>query len=359
MIDQSFVTYFRKTLLQWAEGIERPMPWKGEDDPYLIWLSEIILQQTRVEQGMPYYERFREAYPTVRDLAAAPRDEVMKCWEGLGYYSRARHLHATAKQITEEFGGSFPANYRQLLSLPGIGPYTASAIASFAFGLPYAVVDGNVFRILARVLGTETPIDTTKGKKEFSRLAQQLLDEQAPGRYNQALMDFGAVQCVPRNPDCNRCPFAEKCMARQTGRIDRLPVKSKKPERKDRYFQYFILRWEDRLILHRRTGKDIWRQLYEFPLIESEKPEYSGWESSKLWRHLNLQPGGEVVRTAGPFRQQLTHQRIMAVFREIILTGPPPELPDHYQVVNRKNLSKFAFPKLIDCYLRDNSLNLF
>lgn len=359
MLDSSFAKYFREQLLSWARGIHRPMPWKGEKDPYLVWLSEIILQQTRVEQGMPYFERFKERYPLVEDLAGAPEDEVMKLWEGLGYYSRARNLHATAKMVSTKYKGVFPADHKQLLSLPGVGPYTAAAIASFAFDLPFAVVDGNVFRILSRVMGIETPIDTTAGKKEFSAIAQELLDKTSPGLYNQAIMDFGALQCVPRNPDCDRCPFAERCVARRADRVDELPVKEKKLVKKDRYFQYFLLYWGGELILRKRMEKDIWRNLYDFPLIETPGLELEQWADSTLWQELELKRPGQLKRTAGPFRQQLTHQRIIAIFREIELKDPPPELPEAYLVVDRKNLSKFAFPKLIDCYLRDNSLNLF
>lgn len=359
MLDSFFAKYFRERLLSWAKGIDRPMPWKGEKDPYLVWLSEIILQQTRVEQGMPYFERFKAQYPTVQDLAEAPEDEVMKLWEGLGYYSRARNLHAAAKMVSTKFNGSFPADHKQLLSLPGVGPYTAAAIASFAFELPYAVVDGNVFRILSRVLGIDTPIDTTAGKKQFSAIAEELLDQTSPALYNQAIMDFGALQCVPRKPDCDRCPFADRCVARREKRVDQLPVKEKKLLKKDRYFQYFILHWGEKLLLRKRVAKDIWRNLYDFPLIETSEMELEQWSDSALWQELALKKAGQLKRTAGPFRQQLTHQRILAVFREIELNGPPPALPEDYLVVDRKNLSKFAFPKLIDCYLRDNSLNLF
>lgn len=360
MIQPAFANYFRKGLFEWARGIHRPMPWKGEKDPYLVWLSEIILQQTRVAQGLPYFERFKEQYPAVEDLAAAPEDEVMKLWEGLGYYSRARNLHAAAKMVSTHFQGEFPADHQQLLALPGVGPYTAAAIASFAFELPFAVVDGNVFRILSRILGIDTPIDTTAGKKEFSAIAQQLLDQDSPGRYNQALMDFGALQCVPRNPDCDHCPFAQRCEARRKGKVDQLPVKEKKLVKKDRYFHYFILQWQDQLIIRKRTEKDIWRQLYEFPLLETPHLEFADWEHNALWKELKLDfPTGTLLRTAGPFRQQLTHQRIVAVFREIAFPGPPSALPEDYLVIDRKNLTKFAFPKLIDCYLRDNSLNLF
>lgn len=337
------------------------MPWKGEKDPYLIWLSEVILQQTRVEQGMPYFEKFKQRFPRVQDLARAPEDEVMKLWEGLGYYSRARHLHAAAKRVVKDFDGQFPADYAAIRSLPGVGPYTAAAIASFAFDLPYAVVDGNVFRILSRVFGLDTPIDTTLGKKAFAAIAQQLLDPQAPGKYNQAIMDFGALQCIPRNPKCGKCPFAAKCIAFNNDIVGQLPVKEKQLVKKDRYFQYFVFRWGEQILLHKRTDKDIWQKLYEFPLLETPTLAYDNqdWEQAEWWTPLAVYNAENPVRTAGPFRQQLTHQRIIAVFREFELSGAPPAVPEPYLVVDRKNLSKFAFPKLIDCYLRDISLNLF
>lgn len=355
----AFAPYFRQQLLAWARSIDRPMPWKGEKDPYLVWLSEIILQQTRVEQGRPYFERFKAKYPRVEDLAAASEDELMKLWEGLGYYSRARNLQSAARLIVSVHNGRFPADHQQLLALPGVGPYTAAAIASFAFDLPHAVVDGNVFRILSRVLGIDTPIDSTQGKKEFTELAQLLLDADRPGQYNQAIMDFGALQCIPRNPDCRQCPFAAQCGAFRQGRVDQLPVKEKKLAKRDRFFQYFVLQWDGKLILRKREAKDIWQQLYEFPLIETPELGYENWRESKIWAHLGLTADLPVSRTSGPFRQQLTHQRIIAVFRELTLSGPPALLPEGYLVTEQKNLSKFAFPKLIDCYLRDNSLNLF
>lgn len=359
MLTDAFDDEFREGLLRWAATIHRPMPWKGEKDPYLIWLSEIILQQTRVEQGLPYFEKFKAAYPQVKDLAAAPQDEVMKLWEGLGYYSRARNLQAAARMVSEQWGGQFPADHAALLQLPGVGPYTAAAIASFAFNLPYAVLDGNVFRILARVFGIDTPIDTGPGKKIFSALAQRLLHKEQPAAYNQAIMDFGALQCVPKKPDCTTCPFHHRCVAFQNGTVEQLPTKAKKLVRKVRYFHYFIIQWEGQLLLRKRTNKDIWQQLYEFPLVEADKLDYKQWEKSNLWEQLQLPAGLPVQRTAGPFRQQLTHQSIVGIFRELTLSQPPQFLPDQYLVVNRKNLSKFAFPKLIDCYLRDNSLNLF
>ncbi|MEM6964892.1 MAG: A/G-specific adenine glycosylase, partial [Bacteroidota bacterium] len=211
--------FFTKQLLRWSETIDRPMPWKGEKNPYLIWLSEIILQQTRVEQGLPYFLKFKANYPTVHDLANAPEDEVMKLWEGLGYYSRARNLHFTAKFISKELNGIFPKNYDSILKLKGVGAYTAAAIASFAYDLPHAVVDGNVYRVLSRFFGIKTPIDTTEGKKQFTQLANELLVSDQAAKYNQAIMDFGAIQCMPKNPLCHECTFQTTCKAFQQKKI--------------------------------------------------------------------------------------------------------------------------------------------
>ena len=220
--------FFTKNLMAWFATNHRPMPWKGEKNPYLIWLSEIILQQTRVEQGLPYFLKFKENYPTVTDLANAPEDEVMRMWQGLGYYSRARNLHFTAKHIAYDLNGVFPKTYVEILKLKGVGTYTAAAIASFAYDLPNAVVDGNVYRVLARYFGIETPIDSTIGKKEFTKLAYELLDNKRPADYNQAIMDFGATQCKPKKPNCINCPLNQKCIGFNTQKIDTLPIKTKK-----------------------------------------------------------------------------------------------------------------------------------
>ena len=226
------------------------MPWKGEKNPYLIWLSEIILQQTRVEQGLPYYERFRENYPTVTDLANAPEDEVMKLWEGLGYYSRARNLHATAKMIDQEMDSIFPTTHAEILKLKGVGPYTAAAIASFAYNLPHAVVDGNVYRVLSRFFGIETPIDSTSGKKEFAQLAQDLIDKKQPGNYNQAIMDFGATHCMPKKPKCSQCLLRKNCKALLNNKVTSLPIKIKKIKKQTRYFNYLVINQNKHCLLY-------------------------------------------------------------------------------------------------------------
>ncbi|GJM31770.1 MAG: A/G-specific adenine glycosylase [Saprospiraceae bacterium] len=358
MSDQK-IERFRKKILDWSEKNPRPLPWKGEKNPYLIWLSEIILQQTRVEQGWTYYERFRTQYPQVEKLAAASGDEIMKQWEGLGYYSRARNMHTAAKYIKEELAGIFPDTYAGIRSLKGVGPYTAAAIASFAYDLPYAVLDGNVFRVLARIYGIDTPIDSTVGKRQFGELAQDLLDPKQAGRYNQAIMDFGAIHCTPRNPSCDNCPFRPDCQARQSGQVLNLPVKGKKIKKKTRYFHYLILNFEGQLILQKREERDIWRNLYEFPMIESSELHRSEAElvKSKLWQEMIGNCPFRLEAISPSFRQLLTHQKIIANFWEIQIEEAP-ENSDSFLIIERKNLRKFAFPKIIDLYLRDNSLYL-
>lgn len=337
------------------------MPWKGEKNPYLVWLSEIILQQTRVEQGWPYFEKFKQKYPRIEDLAKAPEDEVMKLWEGLGYYSRARNLHFTAKHVAYELSGIFPTTYQDILSLKGIGPYTAAAIASFAYGLPHAVVDGNVYRVLSRYFGINTPIDSTKGKQVFAQLAGELLEKKDPAKYNQAIIDFGATQCTPKNVNCSACQLQSHCYAYQHTKQGDFPVKEKKLKKRTRFFHYLLLEGPEGLLVQKRIAKDIWQGLYEFPLIEETAGgalEPGEILQGDLLQTLAGNVSAEVERVSIPFQQQLTHQKIIAVFWEIKLKESikPKEL--HQQLVERENLDKFAFPKVIDRYLRDKSLYL-
>ncbi len=351
---------FTKLLLEWNEGQSRPMPWKGEKNPYLIWLSEIILQQTRVEQGLPYFERFKAAFPQVHDLARAQEDEVMKLWEGLGYYSRARNLHHTAKFISEELKGIFPKEYKNILALKGVGPYTAAAIASFAYNLPHAVVDGNVYRVLSRTFNIADPIDTTKGKARFSALADTLLDKNQAGVYNQAIMDFGATVCLPKNPVCKSCPMQVGCKALKKKTVSQLPVKSKKMIRKKRFFNYVVFKDKKGLtVINKRVEKGIWQNLYDFPLVEADKQinlaELKKKAEWKSWVGKN-----KIVPTPSkPFKQLLTHQEIVAVFWEIEVPSIN-RLPIHqnFALVEWNELSAFAFPKIIDTYLKDTSLYL-
>ncbi|MCA0235085.1 MAG: A/G-specific adenine glycosylase [Bacteroidetes bacterium] len=365
------IPFFRARLLQWAAEHPRPMPWKGERDPYKIWLSEIILQQTRVEQGLPYYEKFVAAYPTVTDLALAPEDELFKLWEGLGYYSRARNLHFTAKYIATALDGRFPDTYDTIRALKGVGDYTAAAIASFAYDLPHAVLDGNVYRILARFFGIDMPTDTPAAKKEFTRLAQQVLDAERPAAFNQAIMDFGATHCTPQQPRCATCPMQPHCVAFQSGRVQELPIKSKKLIKKERYFCYFIFHYKGDTWVRKRTGKDIWHGLFDFPAMESsERPNWpesrtdmEQWVRTHLFQETTLD--FQVTQVSKPYRQTLTHRQVAAIFVELDLQKElPVHLPAFSEVqrVSWADLKKnIAVPRLIDWYLQDKAgtLSLF
>lgn len=348
-------TAFTKGLLQWnQEENTRQMPWKGEKDPYRIWISEIILQQTRVEQGLAYYNNFIRNFPTIQQLAKASDEKVFKCWEGLGYYSRCRNLLTTARFIATERKGRFPDSYEEILQLKGIGPYTAAAISSFAFQLPHAVVDGNVFRVLSRFFGIDTAIDSSAGKKLFTALAQELLDYNQPGIYNQAIMDFGAVICKPAAPLCNTCRLQKKCAAFQQNKVDALPVKQKKTIVRERWFNYFILVCKEEVAIQQRKQRDIWQDLFEFPMQESSRAVRPATllkqEAFKKWldkAHITL--SGKVVKT----KQLLSHQRIHGQFI-CLETDRKPAGEANWQWVKKKQLSRYSFPGLINQYLSDN-----
>lgn len=358
---------FTQQLLEWWETGKRDLPWKNTTDPYLIWLSEIILQQTRVEQGLPYYERLTAAFPTVTDLAHAPQDQLMLLWEGLGYYSRARNLHATAQYIAYDCGGGFPTTYDQLLALKGVGSYTAAAIASFAYGLPHAVVDGNVYRVLARYFGIHTPTDTTEGKKQFAQLAQQLLPTDQAASYNQAMMDFGATVCKPALPNCQHCPLQRHCAAYQQQTVPLLPIKVKKMERTQRFFHYLLLFHQTHehaaeplanahIFIQKRIQKDIWQNLYELPLVETT--EQAALSPQQLYQHPHigawLQAAQAVVRNvSGSYTQQLTHRQIIAHFWEIDCppTQPLPTPPHGWLSVPYQQLHAYALPQIINRYI--------
>ncbi len=333
------------------------MPWKGEKNPYKIWLSEIILQQTRVEQGMAYYKNFIEKYPTVQSLAGAKDQDVFKLWEGLGYYNRCKNLLFTARFIVSELEGRFPDNYDGLLQLKGVGPYTAAAIASFAYNLPYAVVDGNVFRVLARYFGIETAIDSTEGKKYFADIAEKVLDKKEAGRYNQAIMDFGATVCKPFSPGCSHCIMKKGCKANQMGMVNQLPVKEKFLQRKRRWFNYIIFEHKGKILVHHRTGKDIWQNLFEFYLVESEQS--IEWDESSTQAFLKEQIGNletSSIQVSPVFKQALTHQEIKARFIEVRLKSVPSAL----QKLNWHPLSKMQqlpFPKIIHSFLETGKLS--
>jgi len=343
---------FTSTLLHWhAKDNTREMPWKGEKDPYKIWLSEIILQQTRVEQGLAYYNKFIQAYPTVFDLAKAKDQTVFKLWEGLGYYNRCRNLLATAKEIVKTFNGKFPNDYETLLTLKGVGPYTAAAIASFAFNAPHAVLDGNVFRVIARYEGIDVPTDTTAGKKIFEMRAAALLDKKRAGLYNQAIMDFGATVCKPLAPICTLCPLQKTCVAHATAQVNQLPIKEKQLVKKERRFYYFLLQVNDEIWVTERKHKDIWQGLFEFYMLEAGKKML--WNESNVQQFLKEQLGTSSIKLLHrslEIKQQLTHQIITAQFIRVALTKKPSSITSgKWQKIGQ--LKKLPFPKLINQYL--------
>lgn len=322
---------------QWYNQHKRALPWRQTTNPYYIWLSEIILQQTRVEQGRAYYERFVQTFPTVQDLASASEESVLLLWQGLGYYSRARNLHKAAQQIASL--GAFPSDYKDILSLPGVGPYTAAAIASFAFGQPYAVLDGNVFRVLSRYFGIETPIDSTEGKKEFTALANELLDHKRPSLYNQAIMDFGAVVCKPSGAECTGCPLCDTCLAFAQERVQQLPVKGKKMVQRVRHFSYvYVCTSDGEVLINRRESSDIWKGLYQFPLLETpgELP------LSSLQQQF---PAGSWSLLRQGFVHQLTHQRLEVNFYRLVLPSKDDSLPGIW--VRESKLQNYALPQLL------------
>jgi len=339
-------------LMDWYRKNQRDLPWRRTNDPYAIWLSEVILQQTRVEQGMPYWLRFIENFPTVTDLANADEREVLRLWQGLGYYSRARNLHAAAKIVRDEYNGNFPNQYEQIRALKGIGDYTAAAIGSFAFNLPHAVVDGNVYRFLSRIFAINTPIDSTNGKKEFFVLANELLDKSNPGTFNQSLMEFGAMQCKPSNPDCSVCPFNQYCQSFATNTVSEYPVKSKKTKTRNRYFDFIILSDEKNTILQKREGKDIWQGLYQFPLIESATKNKNKLDLSKseVANYLNTN-SHKMIKSSAIVKHVLSHQVIFAKFWWINMESVSTAKDANMIKVPWSQLGDYGMPQLIVKYL--------
>lgn len=337
-------------LLGWYARCGRDLPWRRTQDPYRIWISEVILQQTRVAQGTEYYLRFMERYPDVEALAAASEDEVLKLWQGLGYYSRARNLHAAAKRIAGQYGGRFPTAYPDVRALEGVGDYTAAAICSMAYGLPVAVVDGNVLRVLSRLFDIAEPVDTGAGRRLFADLAQSQLDAQRPGAYNQALMDFGALQCTPAQPRCGDCPLAGLCGALAAGTVADRPVKQGRTAVRDRWFQYLHITCAGRTYLCRREGRDIWQGLYQFPLIESDRPldfaQLTPTDEFRQW----VGDAWHWLRTTAMPRHQLSHQRIHAVFHRLEVEAPTSRLAECV-AVPEASVGDYPVPRLIENYL--------
>lgn len=349
---------FSSRIHHWYSIFKRDLPWRNSPNPYFVWLSEIILQQTRVDQGLPYFQKFIDAFPTIGHLANAPEDLILKYWQGLGYYSRARNLHFTAKQISQRFNGEFPGDYHLILSLKGIGPYTAAAIASISFKLEYPTVDGNVYRVLSRFFGITEPIDSIQGKKVFEELARELIRGTDPGMHNQALMEFGALQCTPKKPDCLNCPVNDSCYAFSTNTISELPVKQKKAKQRDRYFNYIVMSKDNCTWLRKRSENDIWKNLFEFPYLEtSEETDIDQVVMLDGFRRFGFADPVCIEKVSNWKTHLLSHQRIHHRFILISL-AEDINLPDDLIKVNQKDIFNFAVPKLLENYLVENRQNV-
>lgn len=339
---------FSSKLTTWYKSNHRPLPWRKTKDPYFIYLSEIILQQTQVKQGLNYYQKFTNNYPTIADLAESSEDKILKDWQGLGYYSRARNMHFAAKQIMKDFNGEFPKTYDEIIKLKGVGEYTAAAIASFAFQEAKAVVDGNVYRVISRLFNIHTPIDTTKGKKEFLAIANALLPPEEADTHNQAMMELGALICRPKRPDCESCPLQEKCQAYKENTIPLLPVKSKSLKQKKIHFNYYVFETEEEILIHRRQKKGIWQNLYDFHLKDTIKIDESNWIAhlpDEIQRF-------ELIGISKEYVHLLTHKKILAQFIRIKLFNKI-DLGEDYRWIQKDELPTYAIPKLIENYLME------
>jgi A/G-specific adenine glycosylase len=346
---------FTKTLLSWYNRNHRKLPWRETRDPYRIWISEVVLQQTRIEQGLEYYLRFTRRFPDVQHLAEASEKEVLRLWQGLGYYSRARNLHVAAREIMKNHGGEFPSEYKEIRALKGVGDYTAAAIASISFGLQYPVVDGNVLRFFSRCFGVEEPVDKAAGKKRILDIARKMMDAEDPGQYNQAIMEFGALQCKPGLPDCSACPFRKSCFAFIHGKVPELPLKSATAVTRNRYFHYLVITHEEpgkgtSVILKKRGGNDIWKNLYDFPLIESQRPlSLDKLRSMKEWKSITGSEQVEIQGRSKMYKHILSHQVIWARFYEIQMNG---RVMRGFLKVPLKKIDTFPVPRLIEKYLK-------
>jgi len=342
---------FSDELVRWYLKNKRDLPWRNTNDAYVIWLSEIILQQTRVEQGMPYFHRFLDQYPDVKAFAAADEGEILNLWQGLGYYSRGRNMLKTARQVVEQHGGKFPEVYQQLIGLKGIGEYTAAAISSFSANEARAVVDGNVFRVLARYFGIDEPINSTRGKKLFQELATELLNKEHAGLHNQAMMEFGAMLCKPKSPDCNICPVRSGCYAFTNNRVADLPKKLKKAAIRERYFNYLVVTDGETILMNKRDEKDIWANMYDLPLIEttSSLPVDEIIALAQIKEYF-----GENIQVIGAFpvkKHVLTHQHLHTLF--IRIANKPVKLEQKWFYVELKDIEKLAFPKIISIFINN------
>ncbi|MFO7827681.1 MAG: A/G-specific adenine glycosylase [Bacteroidales bacterium] len=343
-----------QTIINWYEQNKRGLPWRESRNPYIIWISEIILQQTRVNQGISYYYRFIEKFPDIYSLASATTDEVLKMWQGLGYYSRARNLHFTAQQIVKKYNGKFPDEYDELISLKGVGEYTAAAIASMAFNKPEPVLDGNVFRVLSRLYGISESTQKSSGKKIFMQKARELIEPKSPGLFNQAIMEFGALHCTPKNPGCSNCDLQFYCYAFQNNLVNELPVKKQKIKQRNRFLHYLYIQYNNNTYIEQRKQNDIWKLLYQFPLIETDKL-YNIDEviSNSKWRQL-FNGTKTIIKSISEEKiHLLTHQKLFARFYHIEIEQPNHFLIENYQQIPNKELDKLSVPKLIENYLTE------
>jgi A/G-specific adenine glycosylase len=349
-----FISEFNKKLYAWYAQNARTLPWVGEKNPYLVWLSEIILQQTRVEHGIKYYEKFKKKFPTVKKLAQADEQTILKLWEGLGYYSRARNLHTTAKVIAEKYNGKFPSTYSDILQLKGVGPYTAAAISAFAFELPYAIVDANVYRILARFCAIAEDTGTGRGHQIFRKTAEQFLDKTNPALHNQAMLDFGALVCKPVAPMCQECPVNKLCGAFLQGRVSMLPVKKQPPEKKVRSFHFFVIHEKKYVLVQKRNAKDIWKNLYQFPLLEMNKlMSWHAITATDFYKTHIQNSNLYYLKHSKIFTQNLTHQIIKARFF-ILQSKASMAVKTHgWKRIPERNLHRLAFPGIIREFLKE------
>lgn len=353
---------FGERIISWYTKNKRELPWRSGCDPYEIWLSEIILQQTRVDQGLAYYLRFVDRFPDIFSLADASGDEVFKLWQGLGYYNRAANMLIAAKTIVEEYSGVFPQDPKELIKIKGIGSYTSAAIASLAFGVSIPVVDGNVYRVLSRIFGIKTPINTSNGKKEFENKAAELIKGYPPGTFNQAVMEFGALYCKPKNPNCETCIFKMKCYAHNNKSVSELPVKKKKTVVTNRYLYYFLVEIVENgfpgIYIKKRTAKDIWKNLYDFPLIESKKSIDPLDAIAKFVSEYHLLHSGFSIRSISEiFHHQLTHQKIHAQFIRLIVDKKMMMNSDNsLLLIKVKDLINYPVSRLIDRYIKENNI---
>jgi len=344
-----------KVLINWYNQNKRDLPWRETNNPYIIWVSEIILQQTRVNQGISYFYRFIEQYPDIKSLASDPIDNILRLWQGLGYYSRARNMYQTANTIVNEYNGLFPKEYSEIIKLKGIGEYTAAAIASFCFNEPVAVIDGNVHRFISRFYGINEPIASTKGKFIFKKLANEIIDNLNPGIHNQAIMEFGALICTPKNPQCSNCPLNEECYAFINNQVSELPIKKKKNKISKRYFNYLHITYNDKTFIEKRVDNDIWNSLYQLPLIETNvKSTLKELEDQPLWFNLFEKTNIKIIHVSELIKHQLSHQQLHTRFYRIEIDNPNNYIQSNYISVNHSDIHQYGIPKLIDNYFANS-----